>query len=280
MKKMISLPAVLFSLLLPLLSFASSVYYPTQFKEQIAKHELQDQDLKDELFNILASAHTRTAKADDILGCNTKLGKCITHTAIGYGPARKYLYNELHVQTDSRGKFLKEVYCNREERAEVKEGEQSFQNSGGINCEHTWPQSKFTSAFGTELQKSDMHHLFPTDSLANSTRGSYDFAEVVTNINLKNCDASKSGASVVSGGRTFFEPPSEHKGNVARALFYFSVRYKLPMNKEQQTFLKKWNDQDPVDDAEMARNNRIEELQGNRNPFIDFPNLPQDISKF
>ena len=52
------------------------------------------------------------------------------------------------------------------------------------------------------------------------------------------------------------------------------------MSTAQQTFLKKWNDQDPVDDAELIRNNEIEKLQGNRNPFIDFPNLAQDISSF
>ena len=52
------------------------------------------------------------------------------------------------------------------------------------------------------------------------------------------------------------------------------------MSNDQQTFLRKWNDQDPVDDAESARNNEIEKLQGDRNPFIDFPNLAQDISNF
>lgn len=271
MKKMISLTAVLVALI-PFLAFASNVYYPTQFKEQIARHELTNQELKDELFDILSKAHTRHASGDDEIGCNVKVGKCITHTAVGYGAARKYLYTQLHVQSDSRGRFLREVYCHREELVPISES--------NINCEHTWPQSKFSGAFNNELQKSDMHHLFPTDMKANSTRGNFDFAEVVTNLNLKNCEASKSGASVVSGGKTFFEPPSEHKGNVARALFYFSVRYKLALSNEQQTFLRKWNDQDPVDDAEMVRNDEIEKLQGNRNPFIDFPNLAQDISKF
>lgn len=273
MKKMISLPAVLLAILFPVLSLASNIYYPTHFKEQIARHELRDQDLKDELFTILSSIHTRLPGGeDDILGCNQKKGQCTTHTAVGYGPARKYLYGQLHVQTDSRGKFLKEVYCNREEIVPI--------NQSGINCEHTWPQSKFNSAFNNELQKSDMHHLFPTDSKANATRGHYDFAEVESNLNLKNCNSSKSGASVVAGGTTYFEPPTEHKGNVARALFYFSVRYKMAISRDQQTFLKKWNEQDPVDDAEMLRNSEIEKLQGNRNPFVDFPNLAQDISKF
>lgn len=247
-------------------------YYPNDMQEIIAKRELKNNDLKFMLFTLLSSPHTRIEGKNDILGCEPKQGKCISHTAVGYGPARTYLYTKLFVEKDSRGEYLKEVYCNREVMVPI--------NQNQINCEHTWPQSKFNKAFNNELQKSDLHHLFPTDSRANSTRGNFDFAEVVSNENLKDCDASKSGASVVSGGHTFFEPPAEHKGNVARALFYFSVRYKMAISNEQQTFLKKWNEQDPVDDAEMERNNEIEKLQGNRNPFVDFPELAQDISKF
>lgn len=268
MKKMISLLSVLF----PLLSFAANVYYPTQLQDQITHHQLRDQNLKDALFLVLSSEHTRLSSGNDVLGCDKNKGRCFSQVAVGYGPARKYLYTQLHVQKDSRGSFLKEVYCNHEVPTPI--------NESVINCEHTWPQSKFSHAFNNELQKSDMHHLFPSDAKANSTRGNFEFAEVVTNLNLKNCDASKSGASVVSGGHTSFEPPAEHKGNVARALFYFAVRYKMAMSQEQQTFLRKWNDQDPVDDAEMARNDAIEKLQGDRNPFIDFPNLADDIAKF
>jgi len=278
MKKPNSLATIIFAFLISLTTHAAIQYYPSQFQDQIAKHKLIDQELKDELFSILSLAHTRTSKGNDTLGCDQVKGKCITHTALGYGPARKYLYGQLHVESDSRGTFLKEVYCNREERISTRNI--AAPNASKINCEHTWPQSKFNKAFNIELQKSDLHHLFPTDTAANSTRGNYDFAEVVTNLNLKNCEASKSGASVTSGGSTYFEPPNEHKGNVARALFYFSVRYRISMNVKQQMFLKKWNDQDPVDDAEISRNNQIEKLQGNRNPFIDYPNLAQDISKF
>ncbi|MFA6236217.1 MAG: endonuclease [Bacteriovorax sp.] len=272
MKKCISTCALVLSVLFPLLSFASNVYYPTRFQEQIAAHELQDEALKNELFIILSSQHTRLPQGNDLIGCDQHIGRCFSHAAVGYSPARKYLYNQLHAEDNGRGKFLRDVYCHREVSLPI--------NENIINCEHTWPQSKFSKSFNNELQKSDMHHLFPTDKNANSTRGNYDFAEVVSNLNLKNCEASKSGASVVSGGKTFFEPPSEHKGNVARAMFYFSVRYKLALSNEHQTFLRKWSEQDPVDDAEMARNDEIEKLQGDRNPFIDFPNLAQDISKF
>ena len=149
-----------------------------------------------------------------------------------------------------------------------------------LNCEHTWPQSKFSKAFPTELQKSDMHHLFPTDSKANSTRGNFDFADVSYNENLRDCTSSKSGPSVTSGGHTYFEPPTSHKGNVARAIFYFSIRYKMPVDPTQEEFLKRWNQLDPIDDQEVARNSAIEKLQGNRNPFIDHPEYIDAISDF
>ena len=95
------------------------------------------------------------------------------------------------------------------------------------------------------------------------------------------CSASKSGSSNDGGGSDdYFEPPTEHKGNVARALFYFSVRYKISIPPNQENYLKRWNDLDPVDDAERLRNEQVYEAQQNRNPFIDFPQLANYIEKF
>jgi endonuclease I len=131
------------------------------------------------------------------------------------------------------------------------------------------------------MQKSDIHHLYATDSKANSTRGNFDYADVTENISLgSDCMPSKSGPSTIDGGKNFFEPPLAHKGNAARAIFYFAIRYKLPITQNQEEFLKKWNDLDPVDADEMYRNDEIEKAQGNRNPFIDFPTLAHDIENF
>ncbi len=272
MKKLILILAIALPVLAQTAQPGFNRYYPDDMQDLIAKRELKNNDLKTMLFDLLNSPHTRIEGKNDIIGCEDKKGTCITHHAVGYSQARKIMYTQTFVQHDSRGNFLKEVYCNREVPTPINEDQ--------INCEHTWPQSKFNHAFNNELQKSDMHHLFPADKNANSTRGNFDFAEVTANENLKNCASSKSGPSVVSGGHTFFEPPAEHRGNVARALFYFSVRYKMAITNEQQTFLKKWNEQDPVDDAERARNDAIEKLQGDRNPFVDFPELANDIAKF
>ena len=78
----------------------------------------------------------------------------------------------------------------------------------------------------------------------------------------------------------FFEPMDVHKGNVARSILYFSIRYKMPIDNLQETFLKFWNLLDPVDAAEKARHEGIAKVQGNRNPFIDRPELALEIADF
>ena len=85
---------------------------------------------------------------------------------------------------------------------------------------------------------------------------------------------------IVATGEYGFEPPVEHKGNVARALFYFAVRYDMRIAAHEEFFLRQWNVIDPVDDEEIARNNEIERLQGNRNPFIDDAALVELIEDF
>lgn len=219
-------------------------------------------------------SNSRDEKLKDELFKYTSKG----HVSLGYKTAKKQLFGSLHLEQGNRGYYIKDLYCNKEFTTGVGPG--SLPNQNQINCEHTWPQSKFTKSFSNEMQKSDLHHLFPTDSRANSTRGNYEFADVVRNENLVDCSASQSGASVTQGGDRYFEPPLEHKGNVARALFYFSVRYKMDINPSQEAFLRTWNELDPVDSEELERNNEIQRLQGNRNPFIDNPNLVNQISDF
>ena len=44
-----------------------------------------------------------------------------------------------------------------------------------IDCEHTWPQSMGADS---EPQKSNLHHLYPTFTNVNSSRGNDPFAEI------------------------------------------------------------------------------------------------------
>ena len=124
-----------------------------------------------------------------------------------------------------------------------------------------------------------MHHLYPTDSKMNSIRGNTIFGEVNQDHGNLNCSASRYGSGT-AGSTLIYEPPSDHKGHVARSLFYFSVRYDLPIRPEEEVVLKKWNQEHPVDEEEKARNDEIAKLQGDRNPFVDHPEMADEISDF
>jgi deoxyribonuclease-1 len=190
--------------------------------------------------------------------------------------AKKYLMQVVHLEKDEDGFYIKEVYCNRVIRVSV--GPNKFPVNKNINVEHTWPQSKFPKRKSI-VQKSDLHHLYPTDSKANSKRGNFPFAEIIRGQSLEGCAASTKGYSSATGGDNFM-PPAHQKGNVARALFYFSVRYNVAIPDHEEIFLRQWNLIDPVDEFEIRRNDLIEKVQGNRNIFIDEPDYADFIRNF
>ncbi|MBY0413813.1 MAG: endonuclease [Bdellovibrionales bacterium] len=258
-----------------------SNYYPEAFIAKIAS-AIKDDALKTEINTVLSSTHKTNANGRDTLGCDIGTTGCYEHIVLGYDGARKVLFGKIHLEEDNGKYFIKDVYCRKIfSGGAVKPG--AIPNHAQINCEHTWPQSKFSRLYPAEMQKSDLNHLYPTDSKANSVRGNFDFADIShDNGSLdETCSASRSGSSEGGGSSDdLFEPPTEHKGNVARALFYFSVRYKIKIPTNEEPVLRRWNELDPVDDAERARNEEVFKAQKNRNPFIDFPNLANYINKF
>lgn len=146
-------------------------------------------------------------------------------------------------------------------------------NSFNMNTEHTWPQSKGAKYFPAQ---GDLHHLYATSKESNSERANYPFCHVIESFWEKQGSAQGYDEQL----RDCFEPADSHKGNVARAMFYFSIRYLLPLTIEQEVLFRSWNTLDPVDENEMIRNDRIEKIQGNRNPFIDDQSLIESISTF
>lgn len=142
------------------------------------------------------------------------------------------------------------------------------QNNYSFNTEHTFPQNFFNSL---EPMRADLYHLFPTDDLANNTRGSLPFGVV------NNPTWSQGGSK---GNSTTFEPRDVHKGVTARAMFYFVIRYQNYSNflTSQEGILRQWHDQFPPTAAEITRANKIFQLQDNRNPFIDYPQFIDRIT--
>ncbi len=196
------------------------------------------------------------------------------HYSISYKQARRSLLGHMAIIMKNDNYFVKDVYC---EADYMSPGLGKIPNNNVINVEHTWPQSKFGGS-DRRSQKSDLHHLYPTDSQLNSIRGNYPFGEVVEDTSYTKCPQSHIGYD--KNGQRTFEPPAKHKGNVARALFYFSVRYKISISDSEESALRQWHYQDPVDTQELLRNDQVEGYQGNRNPFIDEPHLVGLISNF
>jgi len=259
-------------------------YYPTRFYTQVDQG-LKDGALKNELFKILSSAHVPGAQGHDTLveSCDGQRG-CYRYSPMSYKQARSFVLGYLDLIEDHGHYALKDVYC------EALYTDKDFPDGEGphpgappahtvFNVEHTWPQSRFSSKFSKNLQKPDLHILYGVSQKANSSRQNVEFADVQTEQH-EVCPSVRRGW--VRGNTTdvFFEPPDSHKGNVARAIFYFSVRYKMPVSPTEEASLRRWHKLDPVDAHERSRHEEIFKAQKDRNPFIDHPELVDLISDF
>lgn len=204
------------------------------------------------------------------------------HKDLGYGPARDVMFADLD---DPQNRDTVDCVYTGMQVTGVKNSGTAYKGGSGLNTEHTWPQS----LGATGPAKADLHHLFPTDVETNGARGSHPFGEVTRPTHLfpqLETSGKQSVLGVDASGRTVFEPRDSHKGNVARAIFYFYTVYGLNRGatlsnfKVEEATLIKWHKQDPVDAAERERNNGIYAAQGNRNPYIDHPEFVQAVGDF
>lgn len=274
---------------------SKSDYYGKEFLGQVQSGQLKNEQLLETLFQITSNAHIKTKGAADTLISDCQSAtlapnqNCIQHTSLGYDRARKHMFGAIHLEQKSDGTyFVKDVYCEKDftdadfntKGKGPNIGPGIIPGDGSIlNCEHTWPQSRFTSRFPTETQKSDLHHLYPSDSQLNSHRSSLHFGEVEKDMEKLKCPQNRLGHQAGAKGAVF-EPPVAHRGNVARAIFYFATRYKMKIGGAEELSLRMWNEEDPVDADELRRNDQIEDLQGNRNPFVDYPELVNQVKVF
>jgi hypothetical protein len=158
-----------------------------------------------------------------------------------------------------------------------------------INAEHTVPQSFFGNP-NEDPMRSDIHHLFPTHGSVNSARSNFPFGEIDDNQTDTWYGIAENGAYTTTSSipnnsdewserlGQLFEPREDHKGDAARAIFYFYTIYEDRAILERGIdevgdvdILFEWHLQDPPSNREMTRNNRIEQRQGNRNFYVDNP---------
>ena len=152
------------------------------------------------------------------------------------------------------------------------------------NREHIYPRN--IGGFDSDYNKStqsivfDLHHVRPVDSSVNSSRSDSPYGEVANKATARQVK-TKSGKLAGYLQNDVFEPIDSVKGDVARIIMYVSVCYYLEYSKTVElsdvitniALALKWNKQDPVDQSEINRNSIAYKEQGNRNIFIDFPEI-------
>lgn len=150
-----------------------------------------------------------------------------------------------------------------------------------INREHVWSQSKFAKSTAVPGPYADVHHVRPVDVNTNSSRGNKDFGFVSGTQTVVNVPDMYADSTTVY-------PNALYRGDVARNLFYVAVRYGI-FSSFNLTFadttvdngtqigiiyyLLLWNEQYPPSSVELSRNEAASVIQGNRNPFIDYPGM-------
>ena len=119
----------------------------------------------------------------------------------------------------------------------------------------------------------DMHNLFPAIGEVNGDRSNYRYGEVIG-------EPREYGQCDVEIQDKVAEPDENIRGEIARAYFYMSVQYKVPIPESYEDMLREWHFSDPPSQWEEERNTLIEQGQGNRNPFIDQPELVEEVGDF
>lgn len=159
----------------------------------------------------------------------------------------------------------------------------------GMNIEHSFPKSWWGGSKNQAYQ--DLYNLMPCQDKINSTKSNYPMGTVVSG------DKGNGWTKVGKGSdnNLYWEPADTWKGDFARGYMYMATTYQnfswsgnsaLQILKQgtyptlQQwayTLFIKWARNDKPDALEIKRNEEVYKIQGNRNPYVDFPNLMEYV---
>ncbi|MGR6838341.1 endonuclease I family protein [Aliivibrio wodanis] len=176
------------------------------------------------------------------------------------------------------------IYTGRSQEKGQKSGQGNL-GQDNWNREHSYPKSNGGFNDKSAYGYTDIHHLRPSDESVNGARGNLEFDNGGTE--LSEAPGNKRDSDS-------FEPRDEVKGDVARMMFYMATRYEgqdpktpdlelVPSVTDNGNALGnvcallEWHKQDSVDTFEFNRNSKIQNIQGNRNPFVDNPQWVESI---
>lgn len=214
-------------------------------------------------------------------------------TPDSFGAAKRLLYEQIyagHQQTFYCGcTFGKDRRVSR--RSCGVKVRQNEKRANRIEAEHVFPASDFgrqrecwrkpicKKSDGTPFKgrrcceeadpifktaHNDLHNLYPAVGEINGDRSNYRWGMVEGEPRLYGrCDFE------VDRSIDRAEPPERVQGDIARTYFYMSETYGLRLSDQQQKLFEAWSQQDPPDDWERERNQRIAQIQGRGNRFIE-----------
>ena len=204
--------------------------------------------------------------------------------------ARKSWDAFFHTDRDTVTNEVLDMYSNN---VRYFDPEKPTASVSGFDIEHMLPKSWWG---GTVNQAyCDLYHLVPGDYSANRSKSNHA-PGIPADSSFYN-GSFVTGTDTIHGLGRVFCPADEYKGDFARAYFYIATCYgdtlkwieegepkQAMTNESWQEFqpwlrdvLLAWHRLDPVSEKEKARAIEVNKIQGNRNPFIDYPELAEYI---
>lgn len=108
----------------------------------------------------------------------------------------------------------------------------------------------------------DLHNLVPSVGQVNALRGNKRYGIIEGEVHkLGSCDFEWSN--------DLTEPPEDKRGEVARVWLYFVAQHNLQLQPGELLMYLRWSNDDPPEQWEFDRNERIQLKQGNGNPFVE-----------
>lgn len=242
------------------------------------------------LFSLIpAAAAIPDGYYDDASGLATERLKTALHEIIY--PHTRVTYSKLPTyfkETDVKPQtnFWWDMYSNLDVPTNITFGDY-------MNREHSFPKSWWGGKDNVAAY-SDLFHLYPAEAKANQAKSNWPLGIVKGTPSFDN-GVCLVGRGVEGGGADkVFEPADEYKGDFARSYFYVVTAYQnltwasnykwMVADGAYPTLrpwaielLLEWHRADPVSEKEINRNEAVYAIQGNRNPFIDYPALAEYI---
>ena len=218
------------------------------------------------------------------------------HTRLEYYPLpNAWRYTDTYPELYDGNVRWWEMYSNNVYLIRNGQAPTSSFSANNMQREHCIPKSWWKQNNDVEYTPAytDLWNLYPSDGACNQAKSNYPFGDVLRSSYDNGSAQVGTPVSGQGGGAPrVFEPADEYKGDFARTIFYMATVYNdLPwvygymfqtdnwptLKPWAYETLLAWHRLDPVSQKELDRNNAVELQQGNRNPFIDFPNLAEYI---